>query len=168
MGLDMYLSSLPKIEGMSFQDVLNVEVRLFSLESEETHLYLKVKDHIKHFEEKEIGLSWDGIRTEVGYWRKANHIHHWFVENVQNGEDDCSSYEVTRHQAIQLYHACDLVLTGKAKAYEALPTMPGFFFGSTAYDSYYLHELQRTKDILTPLLDSDAFENTYICYQSSW
>ncbi len=27
------------------------------------------------------------IREEVLYWRKANAIHQWFVENVQGGED---------------------------------------------------------------------------------
>jgi hypothetical protein len=24
----------------------------------------------------------------VGYWRKANAIHRWFVEHVQDGNDD--------------------------------------------------------------------------------
>ena len=23
------------------------------------------------------------VKFEVGYWRKANHIHRWFVENIQ-------------------------------------------------------------------------------------
>jgi hypothetical protein len=168
MGLDMYLCSLPKIEGMSFKDILNVEVRLGRLEEEDPALYLKVKGHIKHFEEKEIGLSWDGIRTEVGYWRKANQIHHWFVENVQDGQDDCSSYEVKRHHSILLFNYCDMILTGKAKAHDVLPTMGGFFFGSTTYDSFYFQELHRTQEILEPLITSDSFEKNYICYQSSW
>lgn len=29
------------------------------------------------------------IWKEIGYWRKANHIHKWFVDCVQDGEDDC-------------------------------------------------------------------------------
>lgn len=29
------------------------------------------------------------ITEEVGYWRKANAIHGWFVDNVQKGNDDC-------------------------------------------------------------------------------
>ena len=34
--------------------------------------------------------------TEVlGYWRKANAIHNWFVKNVQNGDDDCREYVVS-------------------------------------------------------------------------
>lgn len=35
---------------------------------------------------------------EIGYWRKANAVHQWFVNNVQNGEDDCGSYDVSREQ----------------------------------------------------------------------
>ena len=34
------------------------------------------------------------IEESVGYWRKANAIHNWFVANVQSGEDDCKDYYV--------------------------------------------------------------------------
>ena len=34
------------------------------------------------------------VIEEVAYWRKANQIHNWFVENVQGGNDDCGSYYV--------------------------------------------------------------------------
>lgn len=33
---------------------------------------------------------------EIAYWRKANEIHKWFVDNVQNGENDCGSYILTK------------------------------------------------------------------------
>lgn len=29
------------------------------------------------------------IYVKVGYWRKANAVHKWFVENVQDGVDEC-------------------------------------------------------------------------------
>ncbi len=35
---------------------------------------------------------------EVGYWRKANQIHNWFVKNVQGGVDDCGYYGVTKEK----------------------------------------------------------------------
>ena len=31
-----------------------------------------------------------------GYWRKANQIHKWFVDNVQGGIDDCRPYPVSQ------------------------------------------------------------------------
>lgn len=56
---------------------------------------------------KEYGVNM--ICEEVGYWRKANAIHKWFVDNVQDGEDDCGSYEVDREQLERLLHLCHLV-----------------------------------------------------------
>lgn len=64
--------------------------------------------------EGKLGLQWEGRNAklagtkddycllEVGYWRKANQIHRWFVENVQGGKDDCKSYEVSRAQLGEL------------------------------------------------------------------
>jgi len=48
---------------------------------------------------------------EVGYWRKANQIHNWFVENVQNGEDDCDYHrEITISDFQSLRRLCKKVL----------------------------------------------------------
>lgn len=46
----------------------------------------------------------------VAYWRKANQIHNWFVENVQGGEDECNPFEASRQQLQELVKACKLVL----------------------------------------------------------
>ena len=51
-----------------------------------------------------------GEREEVGYWRKANAIHRWFVDNVQEGEDDCGEYEVTIKQLKDLLRTVQDVL----------------------------------------------------------
>lgn len=45
-----------------------------------------------------------------GSWRKANQIHKWFVENVQNGEDDCKTYFVERKQLKELLKTVNKVL----------------------------------------------------------
>lgn len=50
------------------------------------------------------------LQEEIGYWRKANHIHAWFVDNVQDGEDDCKKYSVSRDQLAKLYEIVDRVL----------------------------------------------------------
>lgn len=63
-------------------------------------------------------LGIDGVKDErvseivesVGYWRKANAIHAWFVENVQDGEDDCKEYYVSREQLKELLDIVDTVL----------------------------------------------------------
>ena len=50
------------------------------------------------------------IIESVAYWRKANAIHKWFVDNVQNGTDDCGKYRVTVEQLKQLVKACKDIL----------------------------------------------------------
>ena len=50
------------------------------------------------------------IIEDAGYWRKANHIHRWFVENVQDGEDDCGEYYVERDKLQELLDICNEIL----------------------------------------------------------
>ena len=49
---------------------------------------------------------------EAGYWRKANHIHKWFVENVQDGEDNCNEYDVSIDQLKELLSLVNKVIKG--------------------------------------------------------
>lgn len=50
------------------------------------------------------------ISDNIGYWRKANHIHGWFVDNVQNGEDDCQEHLVSREDLQKLQKSVEAVL----------------------------------------------------------
>ena len=110
------------------------------------------------------------IIESVAYWRKANAIHKWFVDNVQNGTDDCGKYRVTVDQLKQLVKACKEVLKDHSKAGELLPSQGGFFFGSTEVDDWYFEDLKSTVKQLTPVIkecSSDNFDVT-LYYQSSW
>src|SRR3990167_3419055 len=51
------------------------------------------------------------ISFECGYWRKAYQFHHWFAENVQEGKDDCETYDVSREQLQELIDFCKNTLT---------------------------------------------------------
>lgn len=46
------------------------------------------------------------IEEQIGYWRKANAIHKWFVDNVQDGEDDCKEYYVDLEHLEELLGLC--------------------------------------------------------------
>jgi len=107
------------------------------------------------------------IVEEVGYWRKANHIHRWFVENIQNGQDDCRSYEVNYEQLRDLLNVCEDVLDDHTKAEQLLPTTSGFFFGGTEYNEYYFEQVQNTYDILMSIVSAPDADTDYT-YQSSW
>ena len=109
------------------------------------------------------------ITYEVGYWRKANQIHNWFVQNVQDGEDDCKEYYVTPESIIELYEVVSEVLASGSKevALDKLPPQSGFFFGGTQIDEYYWEDLEHTKQVLQPLIDAfnEANELGYESYK---
>lgn len=46
------------------------------------------------------------IEEAVGYWRKANAIHKWFVDNIQEGVDDCREYYVEKEKMKELLETC--------------------------------------------------------------
>lgn len=52
----------------------------------------------------------DDNLCDIGYWRKANQIHKWFVDNVQDGIDDCEYYEVSKDKLGELLKVCKEVL----------------------------------------------------------
>lgn len=85
-----------------------------------------------------MGLDMYAVRTtnerpgasddeQVMYWRKANHIHSWFVHHLQNGEDDCGVYEVTPEKLNWLLNDCNNVI-------ENSELVDGTVDGGTVYD----------------------------------
>jgi hypothetical protein len=113
------------------------------------------------------------IEEEAGYWRKANQVHRWFVENVQNGEDDCGQYYVSNEQLEELLNICKKIKEDSSLAQQLLPTQNGFFFGDTEYGEWYMMDINTTIEILEPLLFelNEARENgeyPEIYYSSSW
>ena len=86
--------------------------------------YIKAWDHQKPEERHTVILKKGGkkiplihpsyIEEEVGYWRKANQIHGWFVENCAGGEDNCQQIEVSTEQLKELLKLCkDVVDSAK-------------------------------------------------------
>lgn len=97
MGLDMYL---------------NAERYLSRFNDEDSELGKEIA--------KLVGVSVESAQTgepyinrfgfQIGYWRKQNAIHQWFVDNVQNGEDNCAKYDVGIEQLKELRGTCEDVL----------------------------------------------------------
>jgi len=133
----------------------------------------------------EINITRDGKKIELpnsnnlsemvykkAYWRKANHIHAWFVDNVQEGVDDCKEYYVSAEQLQELVDICKTIvkIASKTKLIEIedelkklLPTKSGFFFGGTDIDEYYVEDCKCTIEQLKNL--NARHEYSYI---SSW
>ena len=118
-------------------------------------------------ENKKDGFEFE----EVGYWRKENHIHKWFVDNCQGGIDECQEVEVPKEKLEELLVTCLDILNNKdnqSLAESQLPTQAGFFFGGTEYDESYFDGVQSTIEILQKVLEETDFEESVITYQSSW
>ena len=141
-------------------------------------MYLNAKRYLWHTEDNlaekigehfpEIGgARIKAITAEAMYWRKSNAIHKWFVDNVQNGEDDCGDYEVSREQLMELLAVIETVLNDRSQAAELLPPQAGFFFGNTDVDQWYWEDLESTKERLEKLL-AQEMPGWWFEYHSSW
>lgn len=152
MGLDMYLSKKTYIrQGDYYKPEVVNEVTV------------KTGGEIdKRINPKKIKY----VVEESAYWRKANQIHNWFVENVQNGIDECQTSYVSRTKLEELLSVCKQVEADHSLAESLLPTASGFFFGGTEYDEWYFKDVTDTIQYLTEALEdeeADEFE-----YYASW
>lgn len=106
---------------------------------------------------------------DIAYWRKVNCVHRWFVQNVQNGIDDCEPHDVTKEQLETLLAVVNRVLKDHNLAATELPPQSGFFFGSTEIDEYYFQDLEDTKIQLENALNEwQRKAYSHFIYQSSW
>ena len=135
MGLDMYLNRMPRYKSATASDVDAVEDFLDWVEakakgseyakgtfkdwcgrekvpsSEYLEFYTQFYNVRYYHWDIEHKYGHNRIMEQVGYWRKANEIHNWFVENVQDGEDDCDYHrEVTKEDLEELLDICNKVL----------------------------------------------------------
>ena len=154
MGLDMYLTGKRYMSKyFDEKDAERIEKvnEVFGFEGEEDADYNAVE-----------------VSFRVGYWRKANQIHQWFVDNVQDGVDECQETWVSREQLQELVDVCKTVLADMSKAEELLPTQSGFFFGGTDYDDWYKGDLEYTVERIEKVLKDPALQKCDFYYQSSW
>ena len=151
MGLDMYFSA-----------------KRYVSEYSEPEIQSKIKEICPGFTD-----SWkpNEITYQVGYWRKFNALHNWFVDNVQDGIDECQESYVPYEKILELYDILIRVKENHSLAGELLPTTSGFFFGSTEFDEWYFESLDYTIETLKPIVDAinDNVDFPYsFYYQSSW
>lgn len=130
MGLDMFLTKYPRYKNITpkqvcfISDYINwknhpqaqnctfkewcgyneYDVPLDAIE------FYKSKMRTKYYMwDKEKKNPYKSFFTEIGYWRKANAVHQWFVENCQNGVDDCGSYQVDKSDIEDLLEICNTI-----------------------------------------------------------
>lgn len=157
MGLDMYLNKRSYVQQWDHNEKNHTVTVKFDG---------KVRKDIKR---KRITY----VIEEVVYWRKANHIHKWFIER-NDVVDNCEEIHLSIDDLVMLLRDCEKVIANPEQAREILPTSDGFFFGGTDYDEYYFYETKRTAIELKELIDeyyessSEEFNSSGFYYQASW
>lgn len=154
MGLDQYLYAKRYISNAEWRP--EAERELFSK--------LVELANVGDFMDNELPSAY--VDVKVAYWRKQNAIHNWFVQECQNGEDDCQTVYVGREKLEELRDLCRKALAEPTLASDLLPTSNGFFFGTTDYDKWYWEGLTYTANTIDKLLTMSNdwdFE-----YSSSW
>jgi hypothetical protein len=107
------------------------------------------------------------ITENVVYWRKANAIHKWFVDNCQDGIDECQDTYVEKESLEELLDLCKQVKKDNKLAPTLLPATSGSFFGGTDYDEWYFDAINHTIKAISALLAEDISQAS-IYYHSSW
>lgn len=155
MGLDMYLTA---------------DRYLWNFDGGDDENKIEKINSMFPFWELPEGAQVKEVTADILYWRKANAIHKWFVDNVQDGVDECQKSYVSKENLQKLLETCKTVLANPSQAETLLPSQNGFFFGGTEYDEWYIKDLERTVEVLeniVPKMETD-FREWIFYYQSSW
>jgi hypothetical protein len=163
VGLDQYLHAERYVSGYDFRT------------PEEQALYRSILSEIGLKEAADPNTPSMTVSVTVAYWRKANQIHKWFVDNAQDGNDDCGRYLVGREQLQELLELCQNVKAAKkmgekpaqAVAEKYLSPQSGFFFGPTEIDEWYWQDIDETIEQIGRCL-KHVPDNCDFYYQSSW
>jgi hypothetical protein len=96
MGLDMYLER-------------RTYVKRWEHKKDEEQFGVSVQRGGKPFPDiKPEGVT--GVVEELMYWRKANHIHAWFVDHCGDGNDDGREIYVSKERLQELLETCEKVI----------------------------------------------------------
>ena len=125
MGLDMYLTKKTYVKNWDH------------MKPEEQHTITIIGPMANVIKPKRITY----IEEEVCYWRKANAIHKWFVDNCQDGVDDCREAWISKDK---LHTLLDTVIT----VLDSLETILGDVHVGTAYKNGEVNELYEPGELI--------------------
>ena len=152
MGLDMYLKARKSVYNHDFRE-----------NDMPVNQAIREAVGLGHRNDEDATVE---ITIGVGYWRKANAIHAWFVRECQYGIDECQTTWVSRGKLQELLALCKESL--ETKDASKLPPQSGFFFGSTEVDEWYWADIEHTIKTLESALNDEALKSFEFEYRASW
>ena len=102
-------------------------------------------------------------KEEIMYWRKANEIQNFFDTHIEEVEN-CEPIKVELEDLIVLKNRCKEVIENKSLANDLMPTISGFFFGTTDYDDWYFESLKDTYDKINNIIKEHQDDDYYEYY----
>lgn len=163
MGLDMYLNARKYISPTDYEATRAKDWKEIVPNPE----FVEIQKHFPA-EALKYGESGGEVSINVMYWRKANQIHGWFVDHVQDGVDECKEHDVSHDDLRALLEICKRVKANPAEAEKILPPTGGFFFGTYEIDDYYMEQIDYTMKALEALLAALPESDYEFSYRASW
>lgn len=163
MGLDMYLSVRKYVSQTDWSKIGEYREKGYNEMPDNPQYKLLVDEFDFDGLVDNSGHGGGYITMTAVYWRKANHIHQWFVDNCADGVDDCSPMWVSAEKLENLYETVCEVLANRGDttiAEDLLPPQTGFFFGASEIGEWYWEDLDYTRSTLKQLLDVHKEKST--------
>lgn len=123
---------------------------------------------------KNEDMHYVSIEYDIAYWRKAYGIHHWFVENVQGGVDNCEKYFVPQQAFFSLKSATERLLSmSKADMDKDIELTASLIGAIEMENDWYLDNIQRAFNACSFAIDvfdeiQDSFSTVSFYYRASW
>ena len=165
MGLDMYLEREYYLYDWYKKNIKELEITNEETNNNKVYKFIIPLDKCKR------------IILMEHQWRKSNAINKWFVDHVQEGNDDCRRYWLSIDKLKELKETLDKVLALRyenlstekleEKCKELLPTQEGFFFGNTTYSEDYFCDIIDSLNTLDRILAEENPMGEFY-YSSSW
>lgn len=106
MGLDMYLERAPKVSGLTFKETIDLERKYENVEN----INKIPKKYQPLFHKRGEYISYNSMKEQMMYWRKANAIHNYFVQHCGGGVDECQPIQVSRKDLEELVLDCEKII----------------------------------------------------------
>jgi hypothetical protein len=163
MGLDMYLSARKYVEKIDWKKMQEDYNTPYADATYPNYAEIVSLAGLSGLDKDIYGAH---VSVTALYWRKANAIHNWFVNNVQHGNDDCGEYYVSHEKIAELLNVCEEAY--KTKNHKVLEPIGGFFFGSTDIDEWYWESIKRTIKEIKSIKKHKDYDRLSFYYSSSW
>ena len=151
MGLDMYLYRREYVSGWNFSEKMGF--------SDSLELYNNILNSFNALRCDKAPHAYVDIC--IAYWRQAQSIHNWFINELGDGIDECQDIYVPRDKLIELRNLAETALASS----DALPENSGLSPDSAGIDEFYMEDMRLTVEQISAVLKNTP-KNAFLFYRA--